>query len=92
MAVGECGFDFYYNHSPKEDQAEILKFQIEVALRHDLPMIFHVREAFDDFWPIFDQYEGIRGVLHSFTDTKANMEEAIQTWALHRRKRNQHFL
>ena len=78
VAVGECGFDFYYNHSPKEAQTEILKFQIELALKHDLPMVFHVREAFDDFWPIFDSYKGIRGVLHSFTDTKANMQEAVK--------------
>jgi TatD DNase family protein len=58
-------------------QIEALKSQIEVALKHDLPIIFHVREAFDDFWPIFDNYKGIRGVLHSFTDSKENMEKAI---------------
>lgn len=78
VAVGECGFDFYYNHSPKEAQTEVLKFQIELALKHDLPMIFHVREAFDDFWPIFDSYKGIRGVLHSFTDSAENMHQAIR--------------
>ncbi len=77
VAVGEIGLDYFYTHSPKEVQIEALKAQIEVALAHDLPIIFHVREAFDDFWPIFDSYEGIRGVLHSFTDTKENMEKAI---------------
>lgn len=78
VAVGECGFDFYYNHSPKEAQVEVLKFQIELALRHNLPMIFHVREAFDDFWPVFDTYKGIRGVVHSFTDSPRNMEKALE--------------
>ncbi len=77
IAVGEVGLDYFYTHSPKELQIEALKAQIEVALTHDLPLIFHVREAFDDFWPIFDQYQGIRGVLHSFTDTKQNMEKAV---------------
>ena len=77
VAVGECGLDYFYGHSPKEAQIEILKFQIELALEHDLPLSFHVREAFDDFWPIFEQYPGIRGVLHSFTDSQANMERAI---------------
>lgn len=77
VAVGEIGLDYFYTHSPREVQIEALKNQIEVALRHDLPIIFHVREAFDDFWPIFDSYEGIRGVLHSFTDSKENMEKAI---------------
>jgi len=77
IAVGEIGLDYYYTHSPKEVQVEALKTQIEIALKHDLPIIFHVREAFDDFWPIFDSYSGIRGVLHSFTDSKENMEKAI---------------
>jgi TatD DNase family protein len=67
VAIGECGLDYFYNHSNKEDQAVVLRFQIELALKHDLPMIFHVREAFDDFWPIFDEYTGIRGVIHSFS-------------------------
>lgn len=77
VAVGEIGLDYFYTHSPKEVQIEALKHQIEIALKHDLPIIFHVREAFDDFWPIFESYTGIRGVLHSFTDSKANMEKAI---------------
>jgi len=78
VAVGECGLDYFYSHSPREAQIEVLKFQIELALRHDLPLIFHVREAFDDFWPIFESYQGIRGVLHSFTDTVANLKKAKQ--------------
>ena len=78
VAIGECGFDFYYNHSPKEAQVEILKFQIELALKHDLPVVFHVREAFDDFWPIFDSYQGIRGVLHSYTDNAENLSKAVE--------------
>ncbi|MFA5003709.1 MAG: TatD family hydrolase [Candidatus Saccharimonadales bacterium] len=79
VAVGECGLDYFYTHSPKEAQVELLKFQIELALEHDLPLSFHVREAFDDFWPIFDSYGGkIRGVLHSFTDSEANLAKAVE--------------
>lgn len=80
VAVGECGLDYFYTHSPIEAQIEVLRAQIELALEHDLPLSFHVREAFDDFWPLFESYQGanIRGVLHSFTDTAANMERAIK--------------
>jgi TatD DNase family protein len=79
VAIGEIGLDYFYTHSPREVQIKALQQQIELALAHDLPVIFHVREAFDDFWPIFDNYEGkIRGVLHSFTDSQANMEAAIE--------------
>lgn len=78
VAVGEIGLDYFYTHSSREIQIKALKKQIEVALKHDLPIIFHVRDAFDDFWPIFDSYRGIRGVLHSYTDTKANLEIALK--------------
>lgn len=78
VAVGECGLDYFYTHSPKEQQIKILEFQLELATKHNLPVIFHVREAFDDFWPVLDQFEGIRGVLHSYTDNQANLEKAVQ--------------
>jgi len=77
VAVGEVGLDYFYTHSPREVQMEALEAQIQVALKHDLPLIFHVREAFDDFWPIFDKYPGIRGELHSFTDSRENLQKAL---------------
>jgi TatD DNase family protein len=78
IAIGECGLDYFYDHSPKEDQVKILKFQIELAIKYNLPLIFHVREAYDDFWPIIESYPETRAVLHSFTDSKANMTRAVQ--------------
>jgi TatD DNase family protein len=77
IAVGECGLDYFYNHSDKQSQKQLLIFQLELAKKHNLPLIFHVRNAFDDFWPILDNYPGIRGVLHSFTDDQANLELAL---------------
>jgi TatD DNase family protein len=77
VAIGECGLDFYRHHSPPAAQAEILRFQIKLALEHDLPLIFHVREAYDEFWPIFDEFSGVRGVLHSFTDSATNLEKGL---------------
>ena len=77
VAVGEIGLDYFYTHSPREMQMQALEDQIQVALQHDLPIIFHVREAFDDFWPIFDRYPGIRGELHSFTDSAENLQKAL---------------
>lgn len=78
VAIGECGLDYYYNHSPKEDQIKMLNFQLDLAVEYDLPVIFHVRDAFDDFWPLFESYNGkIRGVLHSYTDNLENLQKAI---------------
>ncbi len=77
VAIGECGLDYFYTHSPRAAQLDLLHFQLTLAQKHNLPVVFHVREAFDDFWPIFEQYPGIRGVLHSFTDTQANLDRAL---------------
>lgn len=78
VAIGEIGLDYYYDHSPRDMQIAALKEQIEIALEHDLAIIFHVRDAFDDFWPIFDSYTGIRGVIHSFTDSSDHLAEALK--------------
>lgn len=77
VAVGECGLDYFYNHSSKQDQEKALHVQMQLALDHDLPMIFHVREAFDDFWPIFDQYKGLKGVVHSFTASITELDQVL---------------
>lgn len=78
VGVGEIGLDYFYTNSPKKIQQDALAVQIEYALAHDLPISFHVREAFDDFWPIFDSFHGIRGVLHSFTDTSKNLLKGLE--------------
>jgi len=78
VAVGEIGLDYFYTNSPREIQLQALEAQITIAEQHNLPVIFHVREAFDDFWPVFDAHPGIRGVLHSFTDTEENMQKALE--------------
>lgn len=77
VAIGECGLDYYYEHSPKKAQLEALEFQLELASQKDLPVIFHVRDAFDDFWPVFEGYQHLRGVLHSFTDSAENLQKAL---------------
>lgn len=77
VAIGECGLDYYYNHSPKKQQIELLHFQIKLALQHGLPMIFHVREAYEDFWPIFDEYKDLNGVIHSFSAGTKEMEQIL---------------
>lgn len=78
MAIGECGLDYFYEHSPRDEQARVFRFQLELALKNDLPLIFHVRGAFDDFWPIFDSYSGTRGVIHSFSATEKELGQIIE--------------
>jgi TatD DNase family protein len=70
--------EYFYNHTPHNVQIKALESQIQTALDNNLPVVFHVREAFDDFWPIFDNFHAIRGVLHSFTDNQTNLDKAFE--------------
>ena len=68
VAVGECGLDFHYDHSPRDDQRAAFAQQIELAHRLGLPLVIHTREAWDDTFAILDT-EGVpaRTVFHCFT-------------------------
>jgi TatD DNase family protein len=77
VAIGECGLDYSRSETSHEDQERALRFQIELALERDLPMVFHVRDAFDDFFHILDDYEGVRGLIHCFTAGTKEMQAAV---------------
>jgi TatD DNase family protein len=72
VAVGETGLDYHYDHSPRNRQREVLEAQIAYARERALPLVFHQREAHDDFVAAlragFDRARG-RGVVHCFTGT-----------------------
>lgn len=78
VAIGEIGLDYFYEHSSRQQQIDALHLQIQMALQNNLPISFHVREAYDDFWQVFDEYQNIRGVLHSFTDSPENCQKALE--------------
>lgn len=78
LAIGEVGLDYYYQHSPKSQQIVLLEQFLQLASDNNLPLIFHVRDAFDDFWPIIKGFTNIRGVLHSYTSTERNLEKALK--------------
>jgi TatD DNase family protein len=68
VAVGECGLDYYYEHSPRQAQREAFAAQIALAHARDLALVIHARDAWDDLFDILDA-EGVpaRTVLHCFT-------------------------
>ena len=78
VAIGECGLDYYYEYSPKKAQMAAFEFQLQLAQQHNLPMIFHVRDAFSDFFEIVDKYPNTIGVVHSFTADIATLEEVLK--------------
>jgi TatD DNase family protein len=68
VAVGECGLDYHYDHSPRPIQREVFAAQIELAHRHHLPLVVHTREAWDDTWRILERERVPEPtVIHCFT-------------------------
>lgn len=66
--VGEIGLDLHWSRDFLNEQIEILHAQLELAIEYDLPVVFHVRDAWEQMMPIVEQYSGrIRGVFHSFS-------------------------
>ncbi len=68
VAVGECGLDYHYDHSPRDVQREAFAAQVAIAHARSLPIVIHTREAWDDTFDILDA-EGVpsRIVFHCFT-------------------------
>jgi len=68
VAVGECGLDYHYDHSPRDVQREVFAAQVELARRHRLPLVVHTRDAWDDTFAVLDDV-GVpeRTVIHCFT-------------------------
>jgi TatD DNase family protein len=69
VAIGECGLDFHYDHSPREAQREAFRRQVRLAREVGLPLVVHTREADLETAAILEE-EGageVGGVLHCFT-------------------------
>ncbi len=81
VAIGEIGLEYHYDFSPRPVQQDALRRQLRLAHRLEKPVIFHHREAEEDFQRIVDE-EGLPeagGVLHCFTGG-----EVLLHWALRR--------
>jgi len=68
VAVGEAGFDFFYEHSPRAAQADAFAAQVQLAHEHGLPLVIHTRDAWSETFDLLDS-EGVpeRTVFHCFT-------------------------
>ena len=78
VAVGECGLDYYRNLSSKAEQQRALEFQLQLAVEQKLPVVFHIRDAWEDFWAIVAKHPKVHGVIHSFTGGPAEVEKGVE--------------
>ena len=80
VAIGEIGIDLYWDKTYLKQQQDAFEFQIRLAIKHDLPIVIHCREAFDEIFEILDKENcsKLRGVFHCFTGTLEQANRAIR--------------
>lgn len=79
VAIGECGLDYHYDHSPREAQRAAFDAQLHLAGELRRPVVVHTREADDDITAMVKTATsgGVDGVLHCYTGTHAIAELAL---------------
>ncbi|MCL4548734.1 MAG: TatD family hydrolase, partial [Bacteroidetes bacterium] len=80
VAIGEIGLDYYYDFSPREIQLQAFESQIKLALKLNLPIIVHNREANDDVMSLARKYKdsGLRAQFHCFAGSIHDARELIE--------------
>ncbi len=78
-AIGETGIDLYWDKTYVEEQKAALRYQVQLAKHHGLPLVLHVRDSFDEIFEVLDDTadEQLTGVFHCFTGTLAQAHHAI---------------
>jgi TatD DNase family protein len=85
VGVGETGLDYYYDHSPHDAQARVLRAQLDYARERALPVVFHQRDAYDDFVAILrERWDPAvqRGVIHCFTGDAAQARTFVTEFGM----------
>jgi TatD DNase family protein len=78
VGVGECGLDFYYDHSPRDDQRACFAVQIGLAHATGLALVIHTRDAWPDTFAMLRSEGTPRNtIFHCFTGGPAEAEEAL---------------
>lgn len=79
VAVGECGLDYYYEHSPRPVQRAAFAAQIGLAHAHGLALVIHARDAWDDLFDVLEA-EGVpeRTILHCFTGGPDELDRCVR--------------
>lgn len=79
VAVGECGLDYHYDHSPRDRQRHAFTEQLSLARELVRPVVVHTREAEDDTTAMVEDAgrAAIRGVMHCFTGSPALARAAL---------------
>ena len=77
FAIGEIGLDYHYNDENKDEQKEYFIKQLDLAMKYDLPVIIHIREAMQECFDILKTRKN-RGIIHCFSGSIEMAREYIK--------------
>jgi len=78
VAIGEFGLDFHYTFSPREQQMDAMKRQLELGQELNMPIVLHIREAFEEALSVLDSFcRKHDGVVHCFTGSTSQAAEFL---------------
>lgn len=82
VAIGECGLDYYYEHSPRDIQMRVFAEQVALAKQHELTLVIHTRDAWEDTYAVLDA-EGIpqNTIIHCFSGGPNEAQECLNRGA-----------
>ena len=79
VAIGEIGMDLYWDKTFREQQIIVFRHQIGQALKYNLPLIIHVRKAFEDTFRVLEEFKDskLNGIFHCFSGDERQAEKVI---------------
>lgn len=77
VAIGEVGLDYRNGQAKRKQQIALFEQMLQLASDLRLPLIFHIRDAFDDFFAILANFPALTGVVHSFSDSPENLKKSL---------------
>jgi len=79
VGIGEVGIDLYWDKTFRKEQILAFQHQIQLSLNHNLPLIIHSRNSFQEIFSSLENFsnKNLRGIFHSFTGTIEEAQRAI---------------
>ncbi|HTE23744.1 TatD family hydrolase [Flavitalea sp.] len=79
-AVGEIGLDYYWDRNFDKEQMDAFSYQVDLAMKHDLPIVIHSRDSMHDTIAMIKSKQNgkLRGIFHCFSGTYEQALEIIE--------------
>lgn len=82
VGIGECGLDFYWDKEHNDEQIKLFQWHIDLSLKHNLPLVIHMRDASEATYNVLRQYGELKGIMHCYSGS-AEMAPLFMNLGLH---------